>query len=84
MQEVNLKFTVHKIEDGEYPPQNGFYAVLDAVCYEDMVSVERDYWDSEKRGWKPYPEFKETVMPDVGWKHWSDDFPWETYDEMCL
>ena len=75
MQEIRLNFTLHDIREGDEPPEDGYYLVVEPKI--DMVSVvtERMWWDSKHHGWRLYKESESLFVPiEYYGMNWTTDF----------
>lgn len=75
MQEISLNFTLHRIDEGDEPPKDGYYLVIEPKIAVIAVSVERMWWDSKNHAWKLDEDSESLFMPADFWGYtWTNDW----------
>ena len=85
MQEVRLSFTLHDIRDGEEPPSDGFYLIIEPKLDSISAVAERMWWDSEHHAWKLDEDSDSLFIPADYYGHtWTTDFLTEMIEKEVL
>ena len=85
MQDIRLEMKLHDILDGDEPPKDGYYLIVDQKMAMVSVVIEQMWWDSKHHGWKSDEESPIILMPaEYFGRKWTDDFLTSLLDKGVL